>query len=73
MRNIRKETNHTFVSFQCSVCLDLFEGDDPIYAPTYMKNEVVCYVCAKEPEEKIIKRIDKKIAYLREQQAILRK
>ncbi len=72
-RNLEKQLNRMFVKEICGICLDTFDADtDSIYKITY-GDGYACYKCVKETEEKIIKRIDKKIDYLKRSKEIILK
>ena len=72
-RNLKKQPNQVFVKEVCGICLDTFDADDKeIYKITY-GDGYACNNCVKDSEAKIIKRLDKKIAYLKRQKEIILK
>jgi len=62
-KNLRKKPNNFFIKFGCCICLDIFEAEEYVYETA--GGDLVCYRCAEEPKGETIKRIDKKIDYLK--------
>ncbi|HLN18632.1 MAG TPA: hypothetical protein VK255_00495 [Patescibacteria group bacterium] len=72
-RNLEKQLNRLFIKEVCGICLDTFDADeDNIYKITY-GDGYACYRCAEETEDEIIKRINKKIDYLKRSREIILK
>lgn len=72
-RNLEKQGNNAFVKEVCGICLDTFDADKKyVYKITY-GDGYACQNCVKDSEAKIIKRLNKKIAYLERQKEIILK
>ena len=71
-RNLKKNPNRVFIKNVCSICLEPFDAEEYVYQTTYDRS-LVCYDCARQTEERILKRLDEKIDYLKRQKEILLK
>ncbi len=63
---LEKQLNRMFMKETCGICLDPFSADENyIYRISY-NDGYACYNCAGETKEEIIKRIDRKIDFLKD-------